>query len=211
MSVRAKPANRMIQRYIPNAATLALFAQAADVGASSMDTLTNSTTGTAATTTFAAGVGVSTWFFTHTFIGGTSAIDVLTDWTPGYKFKILSLVAATSVLLVGAAGSRVFNLEIGSTDVTGGVLTIPIANAAVGVVTAATAITALNTGTAAQTISIELQNGGTQFTAGMITFAIKVQNMDVADAIAGIYTQLTAAKADLNEYRTNLRTAQLMA
>lgn len=158
--------------------------------------LTNNTTGVAGNT-LAAGAGITTFFFTHTFIGGTSAIDVLTNFTPGFKFKILSVVAATSVLLVGASGSRVFNLEIDTTDVTGGVVTVPIANAAVGVVTAGTAITALNTGTAAQTISIELQNGGTAFTAGMITFAITVQNMDTADAIASLAAKINTIITDL--------------
>lgn len=188
-----RPMNPLMRKYLGGA-----FSQAADIAA-----LTDNSTGTPGAT-IAAGVGVQQFFFTHTFIGGTSGIDVLTTFTPGFKFKILSVVAATSVLLVGGGGSRVFNLEIDTTDVTGGVVTVPIANAAVGVVTAGTAITALNTGSAAQTISIELQAGGTAFTAGMVTFCLTVQNMDTADAIASLIT-----KANL--IRTNLRAAQQMA
>ena len=97
------------------------------------------------------------------------------------------------MLLVGASGSRVFNLEIGTTDVTGGVLTVPIANAAVGVVTAPTAITALNTGTASDTISIELQNGGTAFSAGKINIILTIQNMDTADAFSTLVAKMKTA------------------
>src|SRR5262245_42305017 len=51
--------------------------------------LTDSTTGTAGTT-LAAGVGVYTLQFQHTFIGGTSAVEPVTNYTVGHKFKILS-------------------------------------------------------------------------------------------------------------------------
>lgn len=155
--------------------------------------LTDSTTG-AAGATLAAGAGVQTFFFSHTFIGGTSAIDSLTNWTPGFKFKILSWQAATDVLLVGGGGSRVLNMEINTTDVgtTPSTLTVAIANAAVGVVTAGTAVAGANTGSATDTISIEVQNGGTAFSAGKINIGITVQNMDTADAIASITAKLSA-------------------
>lgn len=149
--------------------------------------LTDNTTGTASNT-LAAGVGIQHWFFTHTFISGTAAVEPVTTWVPGFAFKILAWHAVTSVLLVGAGGSRVANLEIGGTDVgtVPSTCTIPIANAAVGTVTAATAVAGANTGTSADSISIEIANGGTEFTAGMVTFVIQVQNMDVANAAASL-------------------------
>jgi len=138
--------------------------------------------------TIAAGVGVQTIEIPHTFIGGTAAVESVTGYVMPYKFKILSWVFVTEVLLVGAAGSRVANLEINSTDVgtVPSTVTIPIANAAVGTVTAGTAVAGANTGAAGDSISLEIANGGTQFTAGSGTFIITVANMDTSDAIASL-------------------------
>lgn len=165
-----------------------------------MASITDNSTGSA-TSTIAAGVGIEYLKFPHTFIGGTSAVEPVTNFTVGFKFKILSWVFVTEVLLVGAAGSRVANMEINSTDVgtVPSTVTIPIANAAVGTVTAGSAVSGTNTtGTATDTFSIEIQSGGTQFTAGSGTFIVTVQNMDTADAIASL-----AAK--INTLRTALR------
>lgn len=149
--------------------------------------LTDNSTG-AATSTIAAGVGVQQLKFPHTWIGGTAAVEPVTNFTVGYKFKILSWVFVTEVLLVGAAGSRVANMEINTTDVgtIPSTITVPIANATVGTVTAGTAVAGANTGGATDTVSIEIQNGGTAFTAGSGTFIITVQNMDTADAVASL-------------------------
>jgi len=162
--------------------------------------LTDNTTGTVGVT-LAAGAGHSYLTFPHTFIGGTDAVEPVTALTLGYKFKIISWAFVTEALLVGAAGSRVANLEIGTTDV-GTVVstcTIPIANAVVGVVTAGTTVTGANTGSAAATFSIEIATGGTAFTAGSGTFQILVQNMDTADALASLAAQTDALLVDLTD------------
>lgn len=159
--------------------------------------ITDNTTGSAAAT-WAAGVGVMDISIPHTFIGGTSAVEPLTNWTPGFKFKVLSWDFVTEVALVGASGSRVANLEIGTTDV-GTVVstcTVPIANAAVGTVTAATAVAGANTGTAADTLSLEIASGGTAFSAGSGTFHVRIQNMDTADAMAKVAAQLNLLRTD---------------
>lgn len=149
--------------------------------------ITDNSTGTASNT-IAATAGVQQLFFPHTFIGGTSAVEPVTTYVMPYKFKILSWVFVTEVLLVGAAGSRVANMEIDATDVgtVPSTVTIPIANAAVGTVTAGTAVAGANTGNAGQSFSIEIAAGGTQFTAGSGTFVVTVQNMDTADAVASL-------------------------
>lgn len=149
--------------------------------------LTDNSTGTASNT-IAAGVGIVDWFFTHTFIAGTAAVEPVTTWTPGFKFKILGWHAVTSVLLVGAGGSRIANMEINATDVgtIPSTITIPIANAAVGTVTAGTAVAGANTGSASDTFSIEIAAGGTEFSAGVVTFVVRVQNMDQADSVASL-------------------------
>lgn len=170
--------------------------------------ITDNSTGSASDT-IAAGVGVGVWEFEHTFIGGTSAVEPVTDWTPGHKFKILSWSFVTEVLLVGASGSRVANMEIGTTDVgtVASTCTIPIANAAVGTVTAGTAVSGANTGTAASTFSIEIASGGTAFTAGSGTFRVVYQNMDTADAIASLSAKLDARAQNINRIIDDMQAA----
>lgn len=149
--------------------------------------ITDSSAGTASAS-IAAGVGKQTFCHPLTSLAtglSTAAIDILTAYTPGYKFKILGFEFVTTVAGTGASASQVFNIEIGTTNVTGGVLTLTLASqATIGVVTAATAVTAANTGSATDTISIEMAASGTVFTAGAGYFVIKLQNMDVADAFA---------------------------
>ena len=158
-------------------------------------------TGGADTDTLSAGVGIFELSIPHTFIGGTAAVESVTDLTLGFKFKILAWHFVTEVLLVGASGSRVANLDINATNVgaPASTLTIPIANAAVGIVTAATAVSGNNTGSNSDTLSLLIASGGTAFTAGSGTFVIRVQNMDTADAFASLAVKI-------NDIRTALIT-----
>jgi hypothetical protein len=167
---------------------------------SSQAALTDSTTGTAATT-LAAGVGVQKFTVPLTSLAtglSTSAIDLLTNLTPGFKGKILNFQFVPTIAGTGTSASQTFNLEVGTTNVTGGSLVVTLAGTAtVGVVTSATAITAGNTFTASDTISIEMAAGGTVFTAGAGYFVITVQNMDTADAVASLARQGNAIRAAL--------------
>lgn len=171
------------------AGVLATFSPPAD--------LTDSTGGTPSGT-LASTVGIQTLEFPHTFIGGTAAVEPVTTWVVPFKFKIISWAFVTEVLLVGAAGSRVANMEIDATDVGApSTITIPIANSAVGTVTTGSAVAAPNTGNAGQSFSIEIAAGGTQFTAGSGTFIVAIQNMDTVDAISSLNTSITAINATL--------------
>lgn len=155
--------------------------------------LTNSTTGVAGSV-LAAGVGISTVTIPLTSLVtglGVLAIDLLTNYVPGYAFKLLAFDFITTVAGTGAGASQVFNLEIGTTNVTGGVLTVNLAGTAtIGVQTNGTAITAANTGTSSDSLSIEMAAGGTVFTAGAGYFVIKIQNMDTANAVASLNTSI---------------------
>ncbi len=156
--------------------------------------ITDNTTGTT-TATFAAGVGVYDLVIPSTFKSGTSAEDYVTGLVVGHKFKILSWEYISEVIGVGASASRVFNLEIGTTDVGTVASTVTLTEAATdtkGERVAGTTVTGANTGTASDAISLEVAAGGTQFTAGSGVFVIKIQNMDTADAVAGICTAQAA-------------------
>ncbi len=136
----------------------------------------------------AAGVGRSQLFFPHTWIGGTAAVEPVTTLVIPYKFKLISWYFVTEVALVGGGGSRVANMEIGTTDVgtVPSTCTILIAATATGTVTAGTAIAGAQTGNAGDNISIEIAAGGTAFTAGSGTFVIDIANMDTCDSIASL-------------------------
>ena len=161
--------------------------------------LTDSTTGTASDT-LAATAGIVTLALPIQLAAmSTSAADLMTNYVPGYAFELLSAEFITTNPGVGASASQVLNIEIGSTNVTGGVLTLTEAStSALGEKTAATAITAANTGTASDTLSIEVAASGTVFTAGDGILLVKLRNMDTVNAIASLAAKLDEIQTALS-------------
>jgi hypothetical protein len=150
--------------------------------------LTDSSGGTASTT-IAAQAGYATLTFPHTFESGTSAGEAVTAYTIGYPFEIISWGFVTDVPGVGASASRVFNMEIGTTDVGTVASTVTLTEAstsAKGEGTAGTTVTGANTGTATDTFSIEVAAGGTQFTAGSGAFYVRVRNTASSAALSQV-------------------------
>jgi hypothetical protein len=148
--------------------------------------LTDSTGGDVTGATLAATAGITTVSIPIQLDSmTTSAADLVTGYVPGYKFKILAVDFATTTVSTGDGASQVLNLEIGTTNVTGGVVTATLAGTdTLGELTAGTAVTATNTGSASDTISVEVAASGTVFTAGSGVLLIKIQNMDVQDNAA---------------------------
>lgn len=109
----------------------------------------------------------------------TAAIDLLTELTLGHKFKLLSFKFVTTVAGTGSGASQTFNLEIGTINVTGGVLNPTLASTnTIGKITSGTAITANNVGSETDTLSIEMAASGTVFTGGAGYFVIEIQNLE---------------------------------
>lgn len=160
--------------------------------------ITDSTTGTSGSTA-AAGTGVTTVSIPITLASmTTAAADLVTNYVPGYKFKILKVDFVTTTLGTGTSASQVLNLEIGTTNVTGGVVTVALADTdTLGKLTAGTMVTAANTGSATDTLSVEVAASGTVFTAGSGVLLIKLQNMDTADAHASELARLNKLRTDL--------------
>lgn len=172
------------------------------IAAPTADTLTDSTGGTAATT-LAAGVGISVMPFQIDLAGITDA-DVLTTWTPGYKFKIVALDFFVSVAATTAAKLTTLNAKIGVTATTGGAVALTSANCTPkGVKVAGSAITAANTGTAANTVSI-VASATTAFAEGAGWILLTIQNMDTADAFASLVNEQAKSKADDLDVRQGL-------
>lgn len=158
---------------------------------SGVTALTDNSTGTVGST-IAAGVGVFTLAIPIQLVAmTTAAADLATNYTPGFRFKVLAISFVTTTLGTGAGASQILNFEIGSTNLTGGVLTLTLATTTpLGNRIDATAITANNIGTAADTLSLEVAAGGTVFTAGAGIILVQVQNLDAADAFASIADKL---------------------
>jgi hypothetical protein len=143
------------------------------------------------------GVGVSQISFDANLAAGppagTSAGDMVTTFVPGYRFKLLALDFVTSIAGTGAGATQTYNLEIGTTNVTGGTCNVTLAStSAVGELTAGAAITAANVGLATDSISIEQAASGTAFTAGAGVFVVTIQNLDTAEALAGTADETNA-------------------
>lgn len=148
--------------------------------------LTDNSTGTASNT-IAAGAGVFTLSIPITLVQMTGAGDVLTQYTPGYAFKILKVDAHVVEAVTTAGDGASLNLEIGTTNVTGGVVALTSANCTpLGVQIAGTAVTANNTGSATDHFSVEVAAGAGWFAEGAIVLLIKIQNMDTANAVASL-------------------------
>ena len=181
------PANGLVMRNVGDGAG-ATFGRAA--------VLTDSSTGDTAASAIAAGFGVYQVSFPVTLpVGGTTAVDQVTAYTPGHKFKILKWAYHEAVATTGTNSSRPYNMEIGTTDVgtVASTVTITTASAAVGRIIAGTTVTGANTGTSTDTISIEVAASGTTHDAGSGAFVVTIQNMDSCDGLATLVAKLKTA------------------
>lgn len=145
---------------------------------------TDVTNKTAIVGSYAGQVAPGAGYYTLNFAIGlaamtTAAADLVTNIVPGHRGKVVKMYFTTHVLGTGTSASQVLNLEIGTTDLTGGVLTLLLADTTpLGKTTSATAITALNEFSATDTLSVEVAASGTVFTAGAGTLTIVIQNLE---------------------------------
>lgn len=124
------------------------------------------------------GAGLQTLAFFVNLNDVAAAGDVLTNYAPGYAFKLEKFDFRVGKPVTTAAKAASFNLEIGTTDLTGGVIALTSANCTpMGAAVAGTAITANNVGTAASNFSIEA-SAVTQFTEGNGWFLVAIRNLE---------------------------------
>jgi hypothetical protein len=82
--------------------------------------------------------------------------DVVTGYTPGFAGTIVKAAFVPTKAVTTPGKAVTLNFEIGSTDLTGGVIALTSANCTpLGVVVAGTTITSANTFTATDTFSVE--------------------------------------------------------
>lgn len=156
--------------------------------------ITDNSTGTSGTT-ITGGAGVHTLTFGFSFAGtgaGTGAIVPVNGFIPGYKFKVLSWSMIVTELLVGASGTRTFNLDINGTDNAATLIPTVASHSVVGTVVGAVGVAGANTGSETAYISIESVATANAITAGKMSIMLKIQNMDTADAIATLANRINS-------------------
>jgi predicted RecA/RadA family phage recombinase len=125
--------------------------------------------------------------------------DVVTGFTPGFAGTILRTQFVVTVPVDTADDLSTLNLEIGSTDVTGGSIALTSATATpVGKTIAGAAVTGAATFTASDTISVEA-SATTPFAEGsgvlLITVASDVVDDNTKDLATTVNAVLAALKA----------------
>jgi hypothetical protein len=144
--------------------------------------LTDNSGGTVSST-IAAGVGIQTLEFYYDATAIANG-DLLTNYVPGYKFKILKVDARCSKPVTIGAKQATLNLEIDTTNLTGGVVSLA-GTYAMGAAQAGSAVTGNNTGDETQSFSIEA-SAVTAFTEGAFVVIVTLQNLDTANAVASL-------------------------
>jgi len=156
-----------------------------DISRDKIATLVDNSTGSASST-IAAGAGCYVLSVPVNLASITGAGDVLTNFVPGHKFKILKETFAVTVAVTTGSKAATLNSEIGTTNVTGSAVALTSANCTpLGALVAGGAITAANTGSATDTFSVEAASV-TAFAEGAGVYLALIQNMDTADAIASL-------------------------
>lgn len=126
-----------------------------------------------------------------------------------YAFTVTSAGVRTGKPGTGTSASATLTTQINGTPTTGGVITMTLASqSATGVLTAGTAITATNVGTAGQTLEFAVSSV-TAFTAGDAYIEFGVTNNDMANSISSIASQISADALDTTE--TNIRVQNYVA
>lgn len=146
-------------------------------------------TGGTATDTLAAGVGIQTLTF-HFSASAIANGDLLTNYVPGYAFKILKVDARCVAPVTTAAKAATINMEIVSTDLTGGVILLS-GLYSMGAAQAGSAVTGNNTGAATDSFSIEASSV-TTFIEGAFEIIIELQNLDTVNAVASLAAKTNA-------------------
>ena len=151
---------------------------------SAVSALTDSSGGTAAAT-LSANAGKTAYIF-HVNLANLADGDIVTTLTPGFAGRIVALDFFVDAAVTTAAKLSTLNVEIGTTNTTGGALALTSANCTPkGVKVAGSAITAANTFTASDTISIEAAST-TTFVEGSGWIVVTLINDEVRNNFASL-------------------------
>ena len=177
---------------------LLLGGQHAMATAANVASLTDNSGGAAADGTLAANGAVSIISIPVT-LSKIADGDLVTTITPGFAGTILRTQFVVTDPATTAAKASTLNLEIGTTNVTGGTVALTSANCTpLGATVAGAAVTGTNVFTASDTISVEASST-TGFVEGagvlLITVASDVADDNVKDLATKVNAVLAALKA----------------
>lgn len=194
MAVR-KPTPPFLRQHVdPQLVDLVVPQTAVTLTAAAVATLTTDSTGGTTVAAAAAGVGVQQINLGTFPLTSMANADIVTDFVPGYRFKLLALDAVTVVPATTASKASTLHLEIGSTAVGAGTCALTTAGCnARGKLVAGAAITSANTGSASAAISV-VGASTTAFGEGSVTLIVTIQNMDIADAFTALIEDLGFCK-----------------
>lgn len=153
------------------------------LGAAIPTVLTDNSTGTASNV-IAAGAGQ----FIHSVYFRAAAITgnvLLYTYTPGFAYKIVRISAAIVDAITTGAKAATLTTAIAGTPTTGGVVTISGTYALGAEQASSSAITAANTGSTVQAITVTA-SAVTAFAEGGFMLQFQLQNMDTANAVASL-------------------------
>lgn len=110
--------------------------------------------------------------FYHAIPAGTSAVEIVTDFTPGYRFAVESVKAYVAVAGTGAGATRTYRVLKGASTVVA-TATLALADTdTVGKEKAFTVTPANAEFTDTDTLTVDFASGGTAFTAGALNLVI---------------------------------------
>ena len=133
----------------------------------------------------------------------------MSAYVPGYVFKLLSMEFVVDKPATTGSKLATVTPQIAGVNVTGGVVALTSANCTpAGALVPGTAVTAANTGTASQGISL-IGSAVTAFVEGNGTFFLTIQNMDTVNAISSLAAELALVKTDVAALRTILIAASI--
>jgi hypothetical protein len=148
----------------------------------------------------AAGVGIQTVMIYLGLNDVAANGDIITNLLPGFNGKILALDWIADKPVTTGAKLATFTPKINAVNVTGGAAAITSANSTPqGVKVAGSAVTALNTFLPTDTIGI-VASGVTQFTEGTGWLIIRLQNTDVANAVAALADKVNTLFTNLKAF-----------
>jgi hypothetical protein len=123
--------------------------------------------------TAGAGFIRGTFHFPVVVATGTSAVEYVTDFVPGFKFVIESVKAVVRVAGTGSGATRTFNVKKGAATLAASAAVTLAATAAIGTVVDIPVTAADAEFEDADTLTVDVDSGGTQFTA--LTFDLIVK------------------------------------
>lgn len=156
---------------------------------SAVASITDNSTGSAGST-IAAGTDVQTIpiFVNLAQITATTIFN----YTPGFRFKILAISFSAEIAVTTAAKAATITPAVNGSGITGGALALTSANCTPkGTNIAGSTVTAGNTGTAAQTLSL-VASAVTAFSEGTGWILLRVQNLDGADSVASLSSKVNS-------------------